>query len=357
MQARARLTHAVRRTAAVLALAAAPLHAAAQETIRLTVAAGHPPVFLWVKHLKETLIPAVDAELARTGKYKIAWTEAYGGTLAKPGSELETMQQGISDMGMIGTIFHSAALPLNNVTYFVPFGPTDVATVGKVIDELQDLPELKAEWAKYNVIYLAGLTIDNYGIVARPSVRGFGDLPGKKFAGGGANLNWVKGTGAVGVQGGLAAFYNDIKSGVYDGALTFFTAAVPAKLFEVAPNFLMLDFGAMYATSVCINKSRWDRLPEEVRSAIRKAAAIYKAAYLAEQNARLASSMSAWEKAGGKIVRVTPEERAALIRQVPNPTKEWAQQAGPEQSRKVLSAYMNAVRAAGFRFGRDYDKE
>ncbi len=360
MQLKNRFNRALRTSMAVVAfgaLGAASSAADAQETIRLTMAAGHSPVFLWVKHLKESLIPAVDAELARTGKYKIAWTEAYGGTLAKPGSELETMQQGISDIGMVGTIFHSAALPLNNVTYFVPFGPTDVATVTKVIDGLQDLPELKAEWARYNVIYLAGLVIDNYGIVAKSSVAAFTDLPGKRFAGGGANLNWVKGTGAVGVQGGLAAFYNDIKSGVYDGALTFFTAAVPAKLFEVAPNFLMLDFGAMYATSVGINKNRWDRLPEEVKGAIRKGATIYKAAYLAEQNARLANSISTWEKTGGKIIRLTPEQRAALIRQVPNPTKEWAKQAGPAQAEKVLSAYMNAVRATGFSFGRDYDKE
>ena len=101
------------------------LPAAAQETIRLTVAAGHPPIFLWVKHLKETFMATVDAELAKTSKYKIAWTEAYGGTLAKIGSELETMQQGISDLGIVATVFQSSKLPLNNVTYFVPYGPAD----------------------------------------------------------------------------------------------------------------------------------------------------------------------------------------------------------------------------------------
>ena len=348
-----------RAAAAVLAfgaLCAAAAPARAQETIRMTMASGHPPVFLWVKHLKDTLIPAIDADLARTGKYKIAWTEAYGGTLAKLGSELETMQQGISDIGMVGTIFHSAALPLNNVTYFVPFGPPDVATVTKAIDGLQELPELKTEWAKYNVVYLAGLVIDSYGIAAKSSVAGFTDLAGKKFAGAGANLNWIKGTGAVGVQGHLAAYYNDIKNGVYDGAITFATAAVPAKLYEVAPNYLMLDFGAMYATSVGVNKDRWDRLPEEVRAAIRKGAASYKAAYLAEQNARLESSVAAWQKAGGRIMRLTPEQRATLIQQVPNPTVDWAKQAGAP-AKKVLSAYMNAVRATGFRFERDYDRE
>jgi hypothetical protein len=72
--------------AALLLLGAAST-ARSQETIKLTMAAGHPPIFLWVKHLKESLMATVDAELAKTGKYKIAWTEAYGGTLAKIGSD------------------------------------------------------------------------------------------------------------------------------------------------------------------------------------------------------------------------------------------------------------------------------
>src|SRR5688572_1351653 len=108
--------------------------AQAQETIKLTIAAGHPPIFLWVKHLKDSLMATVDAELAKTGKYKIAWTEAYGGTLAKIGSELETMQQGISDLGIVATVFQSSKLPLNNVTYFVPYGPADANKVTAAID-------------------------------------------------------------------------------------------------------------------------------------------------------------------------------------------------------------------------------
>ena len=89
----------------VALLAASAGGAAAQEQIKLPVAAGHPAIFLWVKHLKESLMATVDAELAKTNKYKIAWSESYGGTLAKIGSELETMQQGISDLGIVAVIF------------------------------------------------------------------------------------------------------------------------------------------------------------------------------------------------------------------------------------------------------------
>ena len=99
------------------------LPAQAQQVIKLTAAAGHPPVFLWVKILDEYFIPEVDKRLAAAGgKYKIEWTKAYGGTLAKLGNESTAMKDGISDLGFVATIFEAAKFPLQNVTYFAPFG-------------------------------------------------------------------------------------------------------------------------------------------------------------------------------------------------------------------------------------------
>ena len=338
----------------MLALASPP--AAAQEIIRMTAAAGHPPIFLWVKLIRETFMATVDAELAKTGKYKMQWNEAYGSTLAKIGSELETMQQGVSDIGIVSSVFQSAKLPLNNVTYFVPFGPDDANVVTKAMSNVQDIPELVAEWSRYNLVYLAGFAIDNYYLATTFPINKVEDLKGRKLGGAGPNLNWLKETGAVGVQGSLNTLYNDIKSGIYDGAFVFATAAMPAKLFEVAPNLIKLDFGAMHAGALAVNKSRWDKLPEEVKLAFRKAANAYKGSYLAEQTARVDTSLAAWQKAGGKIIKVETAERTRLVKMIPNPTREWMKQAGPS-SKKVLSEYMNQVRATGYKFARDFDKE
>lgn len=341
--------------ASMLFVASQP--AGAQEIIRMTMAAGHPPIFLWVKLLRESFMPTVDAELAKTGKYKMDWNEAYGGTLAKLGSELETMQQGISDVGAVSSIFHSAKMPLNNVTFFVPFGPADANVVMQAMSSAQDTPEMKAEWAKYNLVNLASVVLDSYNMVTSFPVTKIEDMKGKKIGGGGPNLNWIKNTGAVGVQGNLATFYNDIKTGVYDGAMIFATGAVPSKLFEVAPNLIKLDFGAMHTGAVAVNKGRWDKLPDEVKAAFRKGANAYKATFVAEQTTRAEASLVAWQKAGGKIITLDAAERARLVKMVPNPTKDWIKQAGQVPAKKVLGAYMDAARATGYKFSRDYDKE
>lgn len=332
------------------------LPARAQEAIKLTVAAGHPPIFLWVKHLKETLMATVDAELAKSNKYKIAWTEAYGGTLAKIGSELETMQQGISDLGIVATVFQSSKLPLNNVTYFVPYGPTDANTLVSAIEKIQALPELQAEWNKYNVVFLGSFVIDNYGLATNFPIEKMEDLKGRKIGGAGPNLAWLKNTGAVGVQGSLNTFYNDVKTGVYEGVAAFITSATPAKLYEVAPHYTVANMGAMYAGAIAFNKQRWSKLPAEVQAAFKKGADAYQKAYIAEQTARVAAATEAWQKGGGRVTRLSDAEREKFVKAIPNPTVEWIKQAGPA-AKTVLSAYMNAVRATGYKFPRDFDKE
>src|SRR5690606_25499145 len=93
---------------------AIPAHA---DDITVTVVNGHPPVFLWVKHLTETFIPTVNQALEGSG-HTITWSEAYGGTLAAVGGELEAIEDGLAEVGVVPTVFEPTSLPLQNVTYF-----------------------------------------------------------------------------------------------------------------------------------------------------------------------------------------------------------------------------------------------
>ncbi|MCR5856699.1 hypothetical protein LRS09_07950 [Mesorhizobium sp. J428] len=202
---------------AAIALAVASAPAFSQETINLTAATGHPEVFLWVKHIKETFIPTVNAELAKTGKVKINWTEGYGGTIVKLGSEVEAFQQGIIDVGQMSGVFNPATMGLLNLTYAMPFGPPDArgvtAAVEKALMETEGALQ-KLEEAT-GVVYIGGgIAIDDYNIASTKALTKIADMNGVKLGGAGPNLAWLAGTGAVGVQGSYVTFYNDIKTGV-----------------------------------------------------------------------------------------------------------------------------------------------
>jgi len=344
--------------ASVIALgAAAP--GLAQEKLRMTMASGHPEVFLWVKHLKETFIPTLDEELAKTGEVEIEWTEAYGGTLMKLGAEASSMRDGIVDVAVASGVFDPSTVGILNITYAMPFGPTDPQLVTQAVeDALMSTDGLLDQLAEDSgVVYIGGgVAIDGYNIAATKPFNTRADMDGVKIGGAGPNLAWLDSTGAVGVQGSYVTFYNDIKTGVYDGNIGWMTANTPAKIYEVAPYWNQVDFGAMYIGGMGVAKDRWDTFSDATKEAFRTAAAAYSEAYFAEQAQRFEAAKAAMLEGGGEIVVMDPAEREAWIMEMKNPVTAWRQAAldRGEPVNELLEAYQANLEEAGFTFTRDY---
>ena len=91
-------------TSAAIAFA---LPAHATEDIDVTIVSGFSPSVAVVKLLQQSFMPGVDRRLAETENYHIDWREAFSGTLAKPSGELEAIETGLADMGVIPTAFHA----------------------------------------------------------------------------------------------------------------------------------------------------------------------------------------------------------------------------------------------------------
>ena len=334
--------------------------AGAQETIRLTVTAGHPPVFLWVKLLDEFFIPEVDRRLAEGGKYRIEWNRAYGGTVAKIGGELQAIRDGISDMGFVGTIFQAPQMPLQNISYFTPFGTPDIAAVTRIIGELQQaIPEMNDAWARNNQIYLGGAALDDYHLFTTFPVSSIDDLKGRKIMAPGPSANWINGTGAVAVAASLPEYYNNIKTGVAEGVVTFVTGAFPIKLYEVAPYMTKVSFGSQFAGGISINKDRFEAMPEEVQKVFRDVGALYTEKFAAAQAEKASVLLAKMQQAGLKVAEFPDAERQRWAAAIPNAAKKWA--AGLDAKglpgTKVLNAFMAAIKATGARVPRDWSSE
>ena len=346
---------------AALAGVALSLPAAAYaQTIPVTVVNGHPPIFLWVKHLTETFIPSVDAALDGTD-YDIAWTESYAGTLAEVGGELEALEAGLAEVGVVPTLFEGSNLPLQNVSYIAPFGSDDPMLILDVINDLHaTVPGVVESWHTYDVEYLGGgFALDNYMLMTNFPVESLADLEGHRIGAPGPAVNWLQGTGAVGVSGNLTTYYNDISTGVFDGTIVFATAAAPASLHEVAPYVTLVGFGAMYAGSVVANKTWFDSQPEIVQQAMRDAAVAYTEAYQEELVARVDGAMQAMIEGGAQVSELPAAERAAWAQALPNVPREWADGLDDRgmPGSAVLGGFMQALRDAGAAPPRDWDAE
>ena len=109
----------MRTLSGILAAAAVALPAmlstplAAQEAIKLTIASSHPTVVPWVGMMKTHFMARTDEILAKSGKYKIEWNEAFGGQLYKVNATLSSVEEGITDIGWVFSFPEAAKLPLS----------------------------------------------------------------------------------------------------------------------------------------------------------------------------------------------------------------------------------------------------
>jgi TRAP-type C4-dicarboxylate transport system substrate-binding protein len=342
-------------TASVLALS---VPARATETLNLTVAMGHPEVFLWVKHMRETFIPVLARELAAAGEVEVQWTEAYGGTLVRLGSELEAFQTGIMDVGQVSGVFNPAALGVLNVTYAMPFGPTDPLLVTRAAEQaLRDSGAMQIVDEATGVVYIGGgISIDGYNIGANRALRTLADMNGIRIGGAPSNHAWLNGSGAVPVAGAYTTFYNEIQTGVYDGHIGWITASTPSRMYEVAPFWNQVEFGSMYIGGLGVRADLWNGFSDATKAAFLTAATAYSEAYHAEQAARFNAAREAYVAGGGEYVDMDPAERSTWINAMANPTEAFiaAAEARGEPGRAVLETYRDILSAGGFTFPRDY---
>ena len=330
--------------------------AAAQETITVNIGSSHPEQNIWVYAMKNTFQPEVDRILADGGEYKVTWNEAYGGTLYKFTDTREAVMDGIVDVGMVGTVWEGANMPLQNVTYFTPFATSDHKMIIEIFDELnRTLPELSDSWAEQNMVPLSSLITDSYDIYATFPVTGMADLQNRKLNAPGTSANWLQGTGATPVDGALTTYYTNIQTGVTEGTLSFASGILPTRVYEVAPELTRVGIGSMYFGSLAANKDFFDGLPEPVQAAFMEAAqatSIAHGDYVEELANRAIDEMQA---AGLTIHELPADQRAAWIEGLPNIVEPWLEQTG-DDGKVVLKAYFDALRARGVEPGRNWDE-
>ena len=335
--------------------------AMAQKTIKLTAMDGYPPKAIWVKTFIEFFIPEVDKRLAKDGKYKIEWNQAWAGQIVKTRKVLQGLQTGLGDIGIVTSIFHPDKVPLQSIAYTAPFVTTDPALASRVLDELYaEFPAYGKAWKKYNQVYLTNLAVlDSYQMFFKEPVKGIEDFKGRKIASAGLNLRYLKNTGAVGVAGSLVSYYNKIKTGVVDGTMLWPEAVVGFKIVEVAPYMLKADIGTMNSKSITMNADTWKRLPKSVQKVIKEVAVAYRDYTTAEVIKKAKTSYALFEKRGGKIVQMTPEQRMHWAKTMPNVAKDWTANLEKKgiPAKAVLKAYMDKMRAANQPILRQWDKE
>ncbi len=336
------------------------LPAYAQEEIEVSIVSGFSPAVAVVKILKESFMPGVDERLAETGNYKIIWQEAFSGTLAKPAGELEALEVGLADVGVIPTGFHADKLPVYQIGYVTPFTTTDLVLIHNVVDGLvEKYPAFRDTWSKLNQVTLSASGIpDNYILCSAEPIESLADIDGLKVAGAGPNLRWIEPVGATGVTGSLGNFYQLVETGVVDAMLVWGESVVSLKFYEVCGNYFNANLGGVNSYVINANQQSWDSYPDEVKEAMTAAAKQY-GVDIGNFAAELGSqAVQIFKDNGGSVVEIDPAERANWAETLPNLAQEWVAnlegQGVPAQ--EILTEYMQAMRDADQPIARQWDQ-
>jgi len=338
--------------AAVTLMAASLIYsqAAVAETRDLTIAASHTTAVPWVGVLKDHVQPEMNKRLKAAGSdLQINWTEGYGGVLYKFQDTLEAVESGLTDIGWVGTLWEPAKMPLQQIAYNTPFTTDDLVGQLEILNELHDeIPAMKQAWLDRNQVFLGAQGNETYHIFSKDPIRSLDDLKGKKILAPGPAANWLLGTGAVPVDGGLPSYYTQLKTGVADGAIVMVTGAYPFRLYEVAPYMTRVGIGSVFAGGMSINKDTWDDLPKDAQGILRDLGREYTRLHAEEIMRRYSVFLTKMQEENGLTVIDLPAgDKKRWIDGLPNIASDWVKQTGAKglPAKEVLAAYMEKVRS------------
>jgi TRAP-type C4-dicarboxylate transport system substrate-binding protein len=237
------------------------------DDITLRIASGHAPGVVYVNLMRDFFEVEVKKRVEERTDHTVNFVQGYAGSIVKTNETLEGVQDNIVDMGGFCFCFEPSNLPLHAFQVMLPFGPTDPEQSLKMAQAVYAAtPQLTSVFEeKFNQKLLARITDGAYNLGTTFDWNTLDNLKGQKIAGAGLNLNWLNYAQAVGVQSALPNAYQDMSTHVYEGWIMFPSAWNNLKLYEPAPFYTLIGFGAITWHGLTINLDTWNRLPPEVQ--------------------------------------------------------------------------------------------
>ena len=338
------------------------LPAVAQQTIKISVISGNAPANTPIGAAIDVFMPTVDKILAKSNRYKVAWVQGFSGTIVKTRGELEGLESGLGDLGIVPAVFYSDKLPLYQVTYQTPFSSRDPQVLTDAINHVvEKFPEFQRQWDKYNqVTLMTSAAAANYAIWTKREVKSLAELKGVKIGVGGPNLPWLRSTGATGVLSTADTIYNSLQTGVYDGIVMWQQIVGALKFCELAPYHLDAGLGGVAMFVFNANKNSWAKFPDEVKGAITQAMKPWSDENIRRINDGDRNGEDLCVKSyKQRTVRLSDADTRAWANSLPPLGRDWAKQvdsAGLPGS-KVLAEWMAFMRAKKQPVVRDWDKQ
>jgi TRAP-type C4-dicarboxylate transport system substrate-binding protein len=346
--------------AAGLSVALTGTKASAQaRAINLRIASGHTAAALaYVGVADSFFIPEV-VRRSRERGHPVTFTVSWGGAVARVNETLEAVQHGTVDVGLYLATFEAARLFAHNWHHWVPFSPDNSQFQIRVTHEVYErVPFLRNAFEQRFGQRLLGVSgAPSVDLATRDPWSRLEDLRGRRIAGAGMLLNFLRPAGIVGVLGSLADFFTSAQSGVVDGVMTVTAGKIAIRLYEVNPHLHVTRFGASGSAHLTVNTDRWRGLPRPVQDTIQEVATEWQFKTAAENDRLYATSVEQWRTFPNTTVSfMSDETRLAWAQALSGMPLEQAREADRRglPGTQILRTYMERLTANEFRLPISY---
>ncbi len=353
---KARLAGTIAASAVALA-SIGPAAAGGTETFTVVsgLSAGHPAVRIFREHFRA----AAERQMAAVGDgVTLEWRPAYDGTIAKHGDVLEAISDGVGDIGLIALDYETKRLPLQGISFHLPFATTQCAIAAGAYHALhKEFVDMNTPWQRAGQIYLANITTDGYGFFSRPKIKSIEDLRGLTMAVSVRIKPWLSGVAAKPFRMPLGQIAGALEANTVDGAIMPITEIAGLNLERRLNHYLLTEFGPQTAYAVTINARRFADLAEPLRAALLAAADRF-VPVGAQAYCDAGSSVLEKLKHGGMSTqRFFRSRRDHWVAALPPLGRMWAsaREAEGYAGGVILTAYMDLLRIAGAKPKRDWD--
>ena len=276
----------------------------------------------------------------------ITFTEYFNAALAKPTQNLDAIGSGIADCGTVVNLYTPSQLPLSQISYPMPFGPTDGQMISDIMTQLSEKhPEFYQEYEKNNVHVLAYKGNESYKIYSSTPITSIAELHGRKIGMGGVYyIPWFQAAGAVPVNMPGGDAYQAVKTGVIEGEFVYDSFAYEYKWYEVMGYIYDVQMGTRNNDVLCINLDVWNSLDAETQALLETCAEEAYQEFHEWESAKCAEWNQLLKDNGMTETVITEEEKA-----------DWAEQALSQTD--TIQQWIDDVTALGYdgaQFMRDY---
>ncbi|MBG0776743.1 MAG: TRAP transporter substrate-binding protein DctP [Desulfovibrionaceae bacterium] len=213
-------------------------------------------------------------ELEKLSNGKIKVTAYWADTLVKGKEILKSVQDGVVDLGFINVNYYPKRLLLNGATGLLEEGPTKYENMIGVYRKIYDtVPELTQEFLKYNQRPVYIYSALPYSFSTKEPLTSFDQLKGMKARSSGRwKLADLSAIGAVPTSVAFSECYMALQTGTIDTVLTNVDAQSRAKLYEVAPNIMVIkQMWLALPFMITMNEKKFQALPDDLKAAVRQA--------------------------------------------------------------------------------------